>query len=170
MDTVKYDRQIRLFGVETQEKLRKMKVQLIGTPNLISAEILKNVVLLGVVSVVASKEIIEEVKKIVPDPLRLINPDLVLETSEQPTHCDFAFLVDTIPAGTECSDQLGLASHYFVCSKCLTVAKGTAIHPCEVTVESASEARQCMVGAFAVQEFIKHTQGKYSVDLYRLNF
>lgn len=163
MDTVKYDRQIRLFGPEIQEKLSEIKVQVLGNPNLVSAEILKDIVLLGVKKVVTDEKIIEETARIVPDTLKTINPELEIEISTIPVECDFIFMIDT---PVKCNTKYC----YFLCSKCMTIRKSMDNHVCEATLVSLLEARQCLIGAFAVQEFIKHLQGRDFIDQYQLNF
>ncbi|ELA42619.1 uncharacterized protein VICG_00371 [Vittaforma corneae ATCC 50505] len=162
MDTVKYDRQIRLFGVETQEKLCSMKVQVLGSVNLISAEIVKNIVLLGVGKIIISRELLDETKKLVPDSLQCINPALEIMFLDFPTECDFTFNIDI--------ESRNKSSFYFVCSKCLSINAETHIHDCVPLETDLLEVKYCLVGALAVQEFIKFIQGKDSVKSYKVNF
>ncbi len=49
-DSERYDRQIRVFGLNTQQKLSQCNLLIIGT-NLLTQEILKNLVLTGVRSI-----------------------------------------------------------------------------------------------------------------------
>lgn len=162
MDTVKYDRQIRLFGAETQEKLCSMKVQVLGTVNLISAEIVKNVVLLGVGKIIISRELLDETKKLVRNALKCINPTLVIEFLDFPTKCDFTFSIDV--------DSKNRSACYFICSKCLSINSETHSHDCIPLESDLLEIRHCLVGALAVQEFIKFAQGKDMIKSYKVNF
>lgn len=160
MDSVKYDRQIRLFGEKTQEKLCSTTVQILGSSNLISAEIIKNVVLLGVGKIIIYKSMLNEVSKIVPDSLQSINPNLVIEFSNNPFECDFRFNIDYS------TDLKG----FHICSNCLLISSEKNEHECIPTNDELLEVRQCLVGAFSVQEFIKFTQGKESIKNYKINF
>ncbi len=77
MVDARYDRQIRLFGEETQKKLFKIKIQVLGTSNAISMEIIKNIVLLGVQNLVIEKSMEEETRKFIPNSLKEINENLI---------------------------------------------------------------------------------------------
>ncbi|KAM0679853.1 SUMO-activating enzyme subunit 1 [Glugoides intestinalis] len=162
MDTVKYDRQIRLLGFETQQKLYKMKIQVIGSANTVSAEIIKNVVLLGVGSVVITSKMLEEAKKLVPDALNAINESLKIEFSDSAVDCDFVFAVDIAIKGSTPS--------FFVCSKCLLLKAGDQQHTCEESDDCNLIAKHCLLGALVVQEYIKKTQGIKTLSFYRIEF
>lgn len=170
MDPVKYDRQIRLFGIETQSKLAGLRVQILGPANFSSCEILKNVVLLGIGKVIVQRDILDHTKRLVPDDLMDINEDLVIELSDERRESEFLFCVDRSIE----DDSTNRGNVYFVCSKCLTIKTDGFAHECS-DVENTDSidlscvvARQCLVGGFAVQEFIKLIQGKQHADCYRV--
>lgn len=164
MDTEKYDRQIRLFGLETQQALSRMTVQVVGGDSLVSAEIVKDIVLLGVSKLVAAEGPLAAAERMVAGRLCDINEHIVVEASEHAVPCDFLFAVD-VPPPPACRC-------YFICSRCLTVQKDTSAHACqEACYEPGSTARhaaECLAGAFAVQEFIKFVQGKKHAESYRV--
>lgn len=167
MDPDKYDRQIRLFGIETQSKLAGLKVQIMGSANFSSCEILKNIVLLGVGKVIVQKDILDYTKRLVPDDLMDINESLVIELSDERRESEFLFCVDR-PIE---DDRNNRSSVYFVCSKCLTIKMDGFAHECSGADSvdlSCMAARQCLVGGFAVQEFIKLVQGKKHADCYKV--
>lgn len=174
-DIVKYDRQIRLFGVETQKKLLSATVQVSGTDNFISAEILKNLVLLGVEKIFVSKKILEFTKKIVPDDLSKINKNLVIEFSDKMENCHFRFIVDVVPLNANdiiCgSGSLLPICSYFVCSKCLTLIFNGYEHECvQNEGKMLDVAYQCLAGALAVQEYLKFIQEKANVEAFKIEF
>ena len=55
-----FDRQIRLFGIETQEKLKNTTIIIDGTANNIASEITKCVILLGVKEIKTTQEIVNK--------------------------------------------------------------------------------------------------------------
>lgn len=152
MNISKYDRQIRLIGKDTQERLFGMTVQVLGTTSAISSEVIKNLVLLGIKKLVVTKDAINEIKKYVPDNLSHINPNLNLEINESLTRCDFIFEIDCKTAGT---------NKCHICSNCLYVDLGSTVHECETNQptkynEECLLAVECLLGAYAVQEFLKY--------------
>lgn len=178
MDVTKYDRQIRLFGFETQQRLSEMTVQILGGTTLISCEIIKNVVLLGVHKIIVEEQALSSIKRIVPVCLKDINENLVIEISNKVESSDFLFTVDK---------RADASNSYFICSKCLVIKKGGGVHECtacagqsdgsiESTVQSVigndacRAATECLVGAFAVQEFLKTIQGQEHVKEYAFEF
>jgi len=174
-DIVKYDRQIRLFGVETQKKLLGATVQVFGTDNFISAEILKNLVLLGVGKIFVSKKILEFTKKIVPDDLSKINKSLVVEFSDKMESCHFRFIVDSVSLNADTvaceSESLMPICSYFVCSRCLTLIFNGYEHECVQKEDKVLDvAYQCLAGAFAVQEYLKFIQEKSNVETFKIEF
>lgn len=154
MDQTKYDRQIRLFGEETQQKLFNLKVQVLGTSNPVSMEIIKNIVLLGVQHIVVEEEMIEEVKKFIPNSLKEINENLKIEYSTAVQDSNFLFVIDN---KLETKENIAF---YFICSKCFTIKFSNCCHECKESVTGMLLAKHCLVGAYAVQEFIKYIQGK----------
>ena len=166
MDSSKYDRQIRLFGLETQKKLINLKVQVLGLQNAVSMEIIKNIVLLGIGTVVINKKMIEEIQKYIPNSLLEINENLKIEFSETVVESDFLFLVDLEIENLS-------KNYYFVCSMCYTVKWSSSHSHCENDRNNKNDkndlekfspelilAKQCLIGAVSVQEFLKLVQGK----------
>ncbi|KAL6120763.1 hypothetical protein NUSPORA_02457 [Nucleospora cyclopteri] len=77
------DRQIRLFGLNTQNKLAKCTVTVTGKGNLITAEILKNVILLGVKEVRTTREIIVEAEKMIRGAVDELNREVKITVFKQ---------------------------------------------------------------------------------------
>ncbi|KAI5172590.1 hypothetical protein PAEPH01_1766 [Pancytospora epiphaga] len=201
MDVTKYDRQIRLFGFKTQEKILHRSVQVLGTPSSISSEIIKNIVLIGTGKIIISKELLVKTKDLVPDDLTRINEKLEVITQDTPTECDFMFLIDyasiefdsdgstrgtiVFNSGDDTFSPLYKSSipFYFICSKCLIITKNNTNHDCTNRCSQDEEeegaivprglvslAVDCIVGAFAVQEYLKFiVDPENSVDSYRFN-
>ncbi|ORD95525.1 hypothetical protein HERIO_2428 [Hepatospora eriocheir] len=162
----KYDRQVRLFGEETQNKLKKMKIAIYGSRNLISAEILKNIVLLGVNTIIVSNSIVEETKRLVFDNLCEINEDLnIIESSDE--KIDYTFVIE---------DQLinipEIDNTCFICSRCISFYFKKVDHGmcCKVSVKEEHKfVYECMLGGMVVQEFVKRVQGlTNSIDSFNL--
>lgn len=162
MDT-KYDRQIRLFGADVQERLFQMSVHVVGTVSALSSEIIKNLVLLGVSQLALTAEAKRGVKQLVPDELNELNKALIItESVDKP--CDFTFAVD-------CSDISGVC--YFICSRCLFIQFGDCVHDCHDNPvrshdKSVLLAVECLAGAFVVQEFLKYVSGKPHIEQFRI--
>lgn len=162
MDSKKYDRQIRLFGIETQEKLCSMKVQIIGDSGYVSSEIIKNLVLLGIGHIVVQEAMLECVKKIIPDPLDKINENLRIEVSNEVSRSDFIFII-----GLELKTIL---PGFYICPKCLMFKMEDFDHPCNKTEIECKVAKEFLLGALVVQEFIKLIQGKEHEKHYKIDF
>jgi len=195
----KYDRQIRLFGEETQNKLLSMTVQVIGGKNLIPCEIIKNLALLGVNNLIVEEEALDRLKKIVPDDLTAINENLTVTKSHKLENCDFLFSVDYDPVIATTKDtkdlknreemaddlknaDIGIAegiddtkskgkkvrieNAYYICSKCSLMKSNRKIHVCKKKQQMPAnvKAMECLIGAFAVQEFLKIIQDKPYVE------
>lgn len=165
MNIEKFDRQIRLFGLKTQERLCDLTVQVFGGTSFIPCEISKNVVLLGIKKLVLEPDILLRTKQLIPDGLEEINDQLQLEVSEKIVGSDVLFIVD---GEREYPSQ----NLYSVCSKCFLIQKNKVLHTCSPrdTVNNGGNsslgplavmalAEECLVGAFAVQEFIKSIEG-----------
>lgn len=166
MDTAKYDRQIRLFGAQTQNKLAGLKVQILGRANFSSSEILKNLVLLGVNRIIVQRDILDHTRKLIPDDLADINESLDIELSDERKDPEFLFCVDR--AAEDSDHGVGMC---FVCSKCLTIRMDGSLHEChdaDLVDTSCVVAGQCLVGGLAVQEFVKLIQGKKHAFCYRV--
>lgn len=161
MDSTKYDRQIRLFGEETQRKLCSLKVQILGTSNAVAMEIIKNVVLLGVETIAIEESMLEETKKYIPNSLQEINENLKIQFKDKIIESDFLFLIDQSYSGE-------LKNYYFICSKCFTIKFSESEHVCKDIENDSILAKQCLIGAFAVQEFLKLIQGKRNCNEFNL--
>lgn len=159
----KYDRQIRLFGFKTQEKISQLTVQILGEINYVSTEILKNLVLLGFQKIIVKPELINFSYKIIPDSISEVNENVLIETAENAVKCDFTFNVSKIPI-KGCN----------ICPHCYKITNKEEInsdedHSCEIA-EFGSDllkiAHECFVGALSVQEFLKKIQGlEYNTPL-----
>lgn len=168
MDNEKYDRQIRLFGVETQNKIASISVKVAGDINYISAEILKNLVLLGCTRIHVKEELVKFTKKLVPDDLNEINDNLTLDFLDEYNNTDFIFNVF--------SDNRNGYKGYNICSKCLRMIYLECCLPIEHKCESKCPedevlriARECCIGSISVQEFLKFIQNKKHLIDYQLN-
>lgn len=162
-DITKYDRQIRLFGFETQSKLLSFTIQILGPINYTSSEILKNLTLLGVKKIIVRDKLLEYTKKLVPDDLTRINKNLIIEISEVYKKSDFLFIVDEMP------DLLPESvNYYFACSKCLSILFSDSNHECVLNDNMCIVACYCLLGAFAVQEFLKFVQEHYYAKIYKI--
>ena len=160
IETNKYDRQIRLFGEEIQRKLFEMKIQVLGSTNPISMEIVKNIVLLGIQNLVIKKEMENEIKKFIPNSLNEINENLKIQYSEDVLDCDFIFLIDKRIESLDENKKF-----YFICSKCLRMKFSSFEHECKELEIKNILPRYCLIGAYAVQEFLKLVQDKaYTKD------
>lgn len=161
----KYDRQVRLFGEETQNKLFDLKVQVLGTSNPISMEIIKNVVLLGVQNLTIEQEMENELKKFIPNTLNEINENLKIQYSDVLEEVEFLFVID------RAIDKSINQKFYFICSKCFIIKFSSCEHECECNQNiNMILPRYCLVGAYSVQEFIKYVQGKKYTNEYTLSF
>ncbi|KAI4292402.1 hypothetical protein PAPHI01_1676 [Pancytospora philotis] len=179
MDAEKYDRQIRLFGKSTQERLCGLTVQILGHTSFIPCEIAKNVTLLGVKKLVLEEAVLAKTKRIVPSDLQVINEQLEIELAAAPVDSDFLFVVD----GKEEHPGREL---YSVCSSCFLIQKNRVEHVCDaagmpslgddgersglVSAGMARLAGDCLAGALAVQEFVKIIEGREpGLDSYRVS-
>lgn len=187
VDMAKYDRQIRLFGMETQKKLRNMTVQVYGSGSAIVGEIVKNLVLLGVNWLILQKAAELDYDQLVPNKMAEINELVTVQYEEEIVKSDFLFIVGEM---ADLDRTVGLDSaigtpYYFVCSRhaCHTLRKSAMRHECRqdgsadtqqngpesIQAEVGLRARQCLIGAFAVQEFLKAIQGKRHVAEYNFD-
>ncbi|KAM0674192.1 hypothetical protein GVAV_002266 [Gurleya vavrai] len=79
-----YDRQIRLFGAITQRKIKNLHVQIISeSENLTAGEIIKNLVLLGVIELRVNLFAMNSYKKIGVSELEEINENVSCEIIEE---------------------------------------------------------------------------------------
>lgn len=177
----KYDRQIRLFGIETQKKLKNLKILIKSKKSFIAAEILKNLVLLGVEHFTVDTNVIEMYYKLVPTRLEDINKDVKIETGcelkngidcnqqdirKNSDDCkisrdfDFSIYVDKVGKGI------------YVCSSCLMYdfdstcdcIGGKSAKP----AEEHNLPRECLLGSILVQEIVKNINGDKVIRKYKL--
>lgn len=183
-----FDRQIRLFGIETQEKLKNTTIIIDGTANNIASEITKCVILLGVKEIKTTQEIVNKTEYLIKNKLKDINehvkitilPSNILE-KEVNTNLlsfktiltllklnkikktfNFSFIIDKKIANGN--------NFYYICSNCLTFIKNTYKHDnCtnlrfnfqqEYNSKCLLMAKEVLLGAMSVQEFIKIIEGK----------
>lgn len=158
MMSEKFDRQVRLFGLETQEKISKMKIVVLGRDCPISSEIIKNLILLGVSEIITAEKHIKEVNSMIKGDISSINKATkitVLSSSDakkyfkknQPTtEGIYKKVVNGIKSSLssvfkktqeEEGDVFGflidktvddVKNFYFVCSKCKVFIKNSCTH------------------------------------------
>ncbi|EJW02579.1 hypothetical protein EDEG_03018 [Edhazardia aedis USNM 41457] len=85
-----YDRQIRLFGYDTQLKIKQMKVRIISKLkcndkkfSYIGAEILKNFALIGVINLEFNKLTLDSYSMMVPNSLQEINENIIYSVIDE---------------------------------------------------------------------------------------
>lgn len=160
-DLEKYDRQIRLFGIETQSKLVNTKIAILqsSTPSLVSGEILKNILLLGVNEIYCDQETISSFKKICPTSFKEINKNVNLEIIKKEeilknefTNC-FVIFVDEAP-------KLVGINYFFICSSCLSYHNTLQVHSvCNKAKDDLAAVKECMVGSFFVNDLVNFLRG-----------
>lgn len=166
-----YDRQIRLFGRDTQQRIESASACIIQRPPYflnrkerrtdIGGEILKSLALLGVRTLSASASVEESFKRISPNDVCRINKDAVLNAGTQSTHTLAVFI-----------DEMGQSSAettVYVCSRCMSFNNARNEHVCTGYVFGECVfAEDCLLGAVVVQEWVKKLQGKPHVEEYQL--
>ncbi|ELQ75152.1 SMT3/SUMO-activating complex, AOS1/RAD31 component [Trachipleistophora hominis] len=174
----KYDRQIRIFGFTTQEKLQNMCVTLYtSTFNYISAEIIKNLVLLGVTNLKINKRAEESVLRMIPGGLQAINDKLRLVVFDDIVDViDYSKTEDNVADEHAESLDIIIAVDYFVqnerrnsfyvCSKCYMFSDNCD-HNCVETEHSIEN--ECLLGAILVQEIVKMVSNESCQKMYRLD-
>lgn len=155
----RYDRQIRLFGFRVQNHIAKIRVQVIGIGNAIVAEIIKNLVLLGVNKIVIEEGALKDFYKLVPNKITEINKNLEVIYSNNVIQADFLFIMDRIINSP--------TDFYFVCSKCYLIKKNNCVHNC-VENNARDIVLDCLIGAIVVQEFLKIIEKKSHLEEYKL--
>ena len=169
MDYYKFDRQIRLIGLEGQKLLNKKVVAVLGKQNLVSAEIVKNLILLGFKEVKTTPEIMKEVYKIMPDKIpnltiykhglwaifEMILKYFLLIFNIKKTEPSFFFIVDET-----CHfnfKKMNENNCCFVCSKCL-IFNNFQCNKNHVKKQKITEEfipKQFLLGAITIQEYLK---------------
>lgn len=152
-DSKLYDRQIRIFGKDTQEKLISTSIQLItpallqeGSESLyIAGEILKNFILLGVTQIYATDECISALKLLVPDEFMT---DKRINITREYLNTNINIFIDSY------SDDSGI----FICTQCYRFGDKW-VHECTKECSGNDVALECLLGAVFVQEMVKKLMG-----------
>lgn len=150
MDLKRYDRQIRVFGRETQNRIYQTKVVIHSkNVNYIAAEILKNILLLGFSEICINESVGESVKLLLFDDVQQISAAKISYTSEE-IDCDIYVSICDI--------------EYYFCCSCLSFS--TSLHKCE---KKTNEPHlEMLIGSIFVQEIIKKLKGDKHVNEYTL--
>lgn len=172
-----YDRQIRLFGHGTQEQIEKSRVCILQGPpyrierkervTTIGGEVLKNLVLLGVQKVSVNQHVLGSFKRIFANDVAKINDkveiDVVDKEDEQECWSGYslAIFIDQEHEGVDCPG-------IYICSRCMSFHGVDKKHVCTM-YGGISLAHDCLLGAIAVQEWVKKLQGRPFVSEYRLD-
>ncbi|AFN83460.1 hypothetical protein EROM_080380 [Encephalitozoon romaleae SJ-2008] len=170
-----YDRQIRLFGKDTQKLIEESHVAIIQGPpyvlgrekriNDVGGEILKNLVLLGVERVTVNKHVISSFKRMFVNEITKINEKIrVAVIDEQQT--EEAWNGYTLVILIDCKGQTTCPGIY-VCSRCMGFHPLGKRHLCR-ECSNISVVHDCLLGAIIVQEWVKRLQKKPFVDEYYL--
>jgi hypothetical protein len=167
-----YDRQIRLFGQNTQSLIESAQVYVVEDEEAevrrtdIGGEIMKNLVLLGVGKLTVSPSTERSYRRMVPKSVTEINPNIRFKVGEFESHGgDVPDLVVMIDTGT----SYPCRSSVYVCSKCMSFNDGKAEHVCgDAGLSDGFFINDCLLGAILVQEWVKRLQGRRFVECYRL--
>lgn len=156
----RYDRQVRLIGKEVQAKIEKLSVSMIShSESFLSGEILKNMTLLGVRRFKVNAPCLESYKRLVLGDVDKLNENLELEiVNELDLGCDVRILVDY---EGESEDAI------YICTKCYTFRMGGVIEGCKE--RETNIVKDCLLGAFVVQEVIKKIADKEYLEGYTLS-
>ncbi|ADM11974.1 uncharacterized protein Eint_080380 [Encephalitozoon intestinalis ATCC 50506] len=170
-----YDRQIRLFGKDTQKSIEESHVVVVQGPpyimagekriNDVGGEILKNLVLLGVRKITVNADVLVSFKKIFANKIEKINEEVKVTTIDQEkdeeiwARCTQAIFID-MKMRTNCPS-------IYVCSRCMAFHPLDQEHVCR-EYDSVSVAHDCLLGAIIVQEWVKKLQKRSFVDEFRL--
>lgn len=167
----KYDRQIRLFGVDVQKKILNTHVIVLqgdafgeNKPSdefvnehypVVSGEIVKNFVLLGCANIYLNDGALKSFRKIVPHDIEKINEHarITIITAEDLNTIEkegqIVALVDQ-PSGFM-GDNV-----YFVCSNCYSFHSAFETHnACARNTGKETVSHECMIGSLFVHEMVK---------------
>ncbi|CAD26351.1 similarity to DNA damage tolerance protein RAD31 RA31_SCHPO [Encephalitozoon cuniculi GB-M1] len=168
-----YDRQIRLFGKDTQRLIEESHVGIVQGPpymlegnertNDIGGEILKNLVLLGVGRVTVNEHVLRSFRRMFVNEVSKINEKIRVEVIDE-EHQEGAWDGYTLVIFIDQKEQARCPS-IFVCSRCVAFHAPEKEHLCE-RHSSVSAAHDCLLGAIVVQEWVKRLQNRHSVDEY----
>lgn len=167
-----YDRQIRLFGRETQRLIESACVYVVqGPPYIlntkmrttdIGGEILKNLVLLGVRTIFTDEIVKSSFSRVSPNDVSKINDEVDVRTEVGKETYTVAIFVDKTD---EVESDVGI----YVCSRCMSFHDIKKEHVCAKYVLNRDPfAGDCLLGAIVVQEWIKRVQNASYVEEYQL--
>ena len=172
-----YDRQIRLFGSDTQRRIEESHVCVLQSPpynmerkeraTTIGGEVLKNLVLLGVGRVSVNKHALESFRRIFVNDISKINDRIEVGVigdesgQEDWAELDLAIFIDQEHGDAKCPG-------IYICSKCMAFHGADKKHVCTGHGD-ISLVHDCLLGAIAVQEWVKKLQGRPFVGEYRLD-
>ncbi|KAF7683549.1 SUMO-activating enzyme subunit aos-1 [Astathelohania contejeani] len=163
----KYDRQIRLFGIKTQNKIENCKIVVLSTTEeLVSGEILKNFALLGVTDIITNRSSYKSFLSIAPNDFITINNNIkhnIIDNINSYMNFESSNIIYIFV------DHIGMTSlnSFFICSKCYSYRK-TYEHKCK-KVTGTPPIMQCLIGAIFVQEIVKYIKGDDYCEQYHLN-
>ncbi|KCZ76507.1 hypothetical protein H311_02496 [Anncaliia algerae PRA109] len=158
-DLEKYDRQIRLFGIETQKKIQETPLVIVQTNktkkhSLIGGEILKNILLLGFNIIYCDEEILSSFNELCPNPHNELNKNVKLtmiskeDVYEERFDSYIFVLVDTLV------NIIG-NNKFFLCSACFSYHNTLISHSvCNRNIDELTAIKECMLGAFFVNDLI----------------
>ncbi|KAG0442383.1 SUMO-activating enzyme subunit 1 [Dictyocoela muelleri] len=180
----KYDRQIRLFGIETQKKLKNLKIKIKSKKSFIAAEILKNFALLGVEYFILNTNVTEIYKKLVPTDVHEINKDIKIifqyDIDNNKKLINENKDVTSIKKEEYKIDQCDISIHVdmdgdgiFVCSNCFLYdfddkCKCIANDYTNNRSKENDLVRECLLGSILVQEILKKINGEKFFRKYKL--
>jgi hypothetical protein len=167
-----YDRQIRLFGQNTQSLIENAEIYIIEREASmreadIGGEIVKNLALLGVKRLVVSPSTERSYKRLAHRSITEINPHIKFEVSDfgDAGGCsvpDLVVMIDTV-APCPCKSSI------YVCSRCMSFGDGESRHVCgNIDLDNGFFVNDCLLGAILVQEWVKKLQGKEFTVCYKL--
>lgn len=160
-----YDRQIRLFGYDTQEKLKNMKILIMcsNKQSFLAGEILKNFACLGVEKIYTDQKTLDSFNGMIPNKLENINENIKHEIMEDKNDTKI-YLSDVLRIFVDLDGECD----FFICSKCLFFRKEYA-HDCVRQTKGDEMALQCLLGAIFAQEIVKKVKGDVFCEKYQIN-
>lgn len=142
----RYDRQIRLFGHDTQRKIFEADVLITSKEvSYLAGEIFKDLLLLGCNNFTINKNVDDSIKLILFDEKEKISDAKVQFTTQSPETDVYIRIFDT---------------NFFFCRSCLSFS--TKLHTCE---SKRNEAHlEMLLGGVFVQEMVKWMKGDKYVN------
>ncbi|TBU10866.1 hypothetical protein CWI38_1505p0020 [Hamiltosporidium tvaerminnensis] len=167
-----YDRQIRIFGFETQKKLLNFTVLILDQENknrFIAGEIIKNFVLLGVKKIGYNKYAFDSFEKLSPIKITEINENIICDIVN---HQNVRYNDYSLTVFIDLKPEVSVNNCVFICSKCFSFYFLDQEETCKENcgTKESSVANDCLLGAIFVQEAVKKIKGdiylsKYTLDL-----